>query len=101
MFPCSRSISNYEKLKRIGAGTYGTVYRAKEVETGELVAVKQVKLQNEKEGFPITALREIRLLQQLRHPNIVELCVCFLSFPLLSSKFVAYFFCIEEKWSRL
>ncbi|EME30920.1 cyclin-dependent serine/threonine protein kinase isoform 1 [Galdieria sulphuraria] len=73
MFPSSRSVSNYEKLGRIGAGTYGTVYRAKEMETGDTVAIKQIKLQNEKEGFPITALREIRVLQQLRHPRIVEL----------------------------
>ncbi|GJQ10430.1 hypothetical protein GpartN1_g4488.t1 [Galdieria partita] len=73
MFPSSRSVSKYKKVGRIGAGTYGTVYRAKEVESGDWVAIKQIKLQSEKEGFPITALREIRVLQQLYHPRIVEL----------------------------
>jgi cyclin-dependent kinase 12/13 len=38
-----------------------------------LVALKKVRLENEKEGFPITAVREIKILRQLNHPNIVNL----------------------------
>jgi len=40
---------------------------------GNLVALKKVRLENEVEGFPITAVREIKILRQLNHPNIVEL----------------------------
>lgn len=40
---------------------------------GEIVALKKVRLENEKEGFPITAVREIKILRQLNHPNIVGL----------------------------
>ena len=38
-----------------------------------MVALKKVRLENEKEGFPITAVREIKILRQLNHPNIVNL----------------------------
>ena len=41
--------------------------------SGELVALKKVRTDNEKEGFPITAVREIKILRQLNHPNIVNL----------------------------
>ena len=40
---------------------------------GDFVALKKVRLENEKEGFPITAVREIKILRQLVHPNIVRL----------------------------
>ena len=40
---------------------------------GGLVALKKVRLENEKEGFPITAVREIKILRQLNHPNVVKL----------------------------
>lgn len=40
---------------------------------GEMVALKKVRLENEKEGFPITAVREIKILRQLNHSNIVNL----------------------------
>lgn len=39
----------------------------------EMVALKKVRLENEKEGFPITAVREIKILKQLHHKNIVNL----------------------------
>ena len=41
--------------------------------TDMFVALKKVRLENEKEGFPITAVREIKILRQLQHPNIVNL----------------------------
>ncbi len=41
--------------------------------SGQLVALKKVRLENEKEGFPITAVREIKILRQLNHPNVVQL----------------------------
>lgn len=69
--PC-RSVENYEKLNRIEEGTYGVVYRAKDKRTGEVVALKRLKLDEEKNGFPITSLREITTLLQLKHPNIVN-----------------------------
>lgn len=69
-----RSVESYRKLNRIEEGTYGVVYRAQEISTGEIFALKRLKLEREKEGFPITSLREIYALAKLSsHPNIVKL----------------------------
>jgi cyclin-dependent kinase 12/13 len=68
-------IDAYEIISQIGEGTYGQVYKAKEISTGEMVALKKVRTDHdhEKEGFPITAVREIKILRQLTHPNIINL----------------------------
>ena len=63
---------------QVGEGTYGEVYKATpppelNIEPGELLALKKVRLENEKEGFPITAVREIKILRQLKHKNIIKL----------------------------
>jgi cell division cycle 2-like protein len=68
----SRSIENYEYLNKIDEGAYGVVFRAKDKETGEVVAIKKVKLHKEKEGFPITSIREINILLLFNHENIVK-----------------------------
>ena len=62
----------YEKLEKIGEGTYGYVYKARNTTNQEIVAVKKIKLENEDEGVPSTAMREISILKELSHPNIVE-----------------------------
>ncbi|KAF9977976.1 hypothetical protein BGZ73_004259 [Actinomortierella ambigua] len=67
-----RSVENYEKLNRISEGTYGVVYRARDRETGDIVALKKLKLDQEKNGFPITSLREIYTLLLAKHPHIVN-----------------------------
>jgi len=69
----SRSIKLYEKVEQVGEGTYGQVYKARSRESGEIVALKRVRMDNEKEGFPITAIREIKILKVLNHKNIVRL----------------------------
>ena len=48
------------------------VYKGKHKETGELVAIKKIRLEKEDDGVPSTAIREISLLKNLKHPNIVE-----------------------------
>jgi serine/threonine protein kinase len=53
-------------------GTYGVVYKAKNRETGEILALKKIRLEQEDEGVPSTAIREISLLKELQHPNIVR-----------------------------
>ncbi|XP_058011124.1 cyclin-dependent kinase 10 [Ahaetulla prasina] len=68
-----RSVKEFEKLNRIGEGTYGIVYRARDMQTGEIVALKKVRMDKEKDGIPISSLREITLLLKLQHPNVVEL----------------------------
>lgn len=68
-----RCVDAYEIICQVGEGTYGQVYKAKEVTSGDIVALKKVRTDHEKEGFPITAVREIKILRQLRHPNIVNL----------------------------
>ncbi|KAK4193094.1 CMGC/CDK protein kinase [Podospora australis] len=69
---CSR-IADYEVLGKLGEGTFGEVHRARAKRTGALVALKKIIMHNEKDGFPITALREIKLLKLLSHPNILRL----------------------------
>lgn len=64
---------HYDRLEKIGEGTYGVVYKAVDKLTGELVALKKIRLEGESEGVPSTAIREISLLKELKHPNIVRL----------------------------
>ncbi|KAF2284409.1 hypothetical protein GH714_021561 [Hevea brasiliensis] len=73
--PCwgSRSVDCFEKLEQIGEGTYGQVYMAREIKTGEIVALKKIRMDNEREGFPITAIREIKILKKLHHENVIKL----------------------------
>lgn len=66
-------LSDYVIDVKVGEGTFGEVHRAKQIRTGRLVALKKVLLRSEQEGFPITALREIKLLKSVRHPNVIEL----------------------------
>ena len=60
-------------MEKIGEGTYGIVYKAKDRVTGEIIALKKIRLEAEDEGIPSTAIREISLLKELQHPNIVRL----------------------------
>jgi cyclin-dependent kinase 10 len=68
-----RDVNEYEKLNRVGEGTYGVVYRARDLKSNEIVALKRVRMEEEKDGLPVSSLREINLLLNLRHKNIVEL----------------------------
>uniref|UniRef100_H3D813 Cyclin dependent kinase 13 n=1 Tax=Tetraodon nigroviridis TaxID=99883 RepID=H3D813_TETNG len=68
-----RCVDKFEILGITGEGTYGQVYKAKDKDTGEMVALKKVRLDNEKEGFPITAIREIKILRQLNHKSIINM----------------------------
>ncbi|XP_073295435.1 protein IMPAIRED IN BABA-INDUCED STERILITY 1-like isoform X2 [Primulina huaijiensis] len=64
---------SYEKLEKIGQGTYSTVFRARELETGKIVALKKVRFDNfEPESVRFMA-REITILRRLDHPNIIKL----------------------------
>ena len=102
---CRNVEENYDYLNKIEEGTYGVVHRAKDKQTGEgrcmvslnvhlmskikifrpsagkIFALKRLKLENEKEGFPITSLREIDMLLKAKHPNIVGVRVSLLSLP--------------------
>lgn len=75
----------------VGSGTYGKVFKAIHVYTKNLVALKKIRMDGEKDGFPVTAIREIKLLQSLKHENVVclqEVMVenndCFMVFEYLS-----------------
>lgn len=68
-----KKVDKYKKLEKIGEGTYGVVYKAKDNKTNEIFALKKIRLQAEEEGIPSTAIREISLLKELQHKNIVRL----------------------------
>lgn len=66
---------SYEIIEKkpLGEGTYGEVYKAQNHKTGEILAMKKMKLDQEDEGVPSTAIREVSLLKELSHPNVVQL----------------------------
>jgi cell division cycle 2-like protein len=68
-----RHVDNFERLNHIEEGSYGWVSRAKDITTGEVVALKKLKIENSPDGFPVTGLREIQTLLEARHPNVVYL----------------------------
>ena len=57
----------------VGEGTFGQVYKARNTITGRLLALKRIRMESERDGFPVTAMREVKLLQSLNHPNVVQL----------------------------
>ncbi|XP_042516601.1 cyclin-dependent kinase D-1-like isoform X1 [Macadamia integrifolia] len=63
----------YLKREVLGEGTYGVVYKAIDTKTGQMVAIKKIRLGKYKEGVNFTALREIKLLKELQDPNIIKL----------------------------
>lgn len=75
-FGCVNVYDKYAKMNQIGQGTYGEVWLAQDRNTKEYVAIKKIKVDGQKEkrqGFPVTAIREIRVLQRLRHEHLVDL----------------------------
>ncbi|ORX93017.1 kinase-like domain-containing protein [Clohesyomyces aquaticus] len=69
---CSK-IGEYRIMQKLGEGTFGEVHKAQHNRTGQIVALKKILMHNEKDGFPITALREIKLLKMLFHDNVLKL----------------------------
>lgn len=87
--------SKYEKLTKIGQGTFGEVFKAR-ASTNNFVAMKKVLMENEKEGFPITALREIKILQCLNHDNVVNLIEVCRTKPGIENKYRSTFYLVFE-----
>ena len=59
-FPYCAKVDKYEKMTKIGQGTFGEVFKARlRTDKSKIVALKKVLMENEKEGFPITAMREV------------------------------------------
>lgn len=75
--PAKKVADRYLKREVLGEGTYGVVYKAIDTQTGQTVAIKKIRIGKQKEGVNFTALREIKLLKELKDPNIIELIDCF------------------------
>ena len=70
----AQSFKLWKRGQKLGEGTFGEVYIATHEKTGEIAALKKIKLECEDEGVPGTTLREVSLLKELQHPNVVQ-CV--------------------------
>ena len=66
------SFKLWKRGQKLGEGTFGEVYIATHEKTGETAALKKIKLECEDEGVPGTTLREVSLLKELHHPNVVQ-----------------------------
>ncbi|KAL4202469.1 hypothetical protein AMTRI_Chr02g221270 [Amborella trichopoda] len=71
--PDKRVAARYIKGVTLGEGTYGIVFKALDTKTNQTVAIKKIRLGKHKEGVNVTALREIKLLKELKDPNVIEL----------------------------
>lgn len=72
-FKGTSKIGEYEMMQKLGEGTFGEVHKARHRGTSKIYALKKILMHNEKDGFPITALREIKLLKMLSHDNVLKL----------------------------
>eukprot|EP00033_Pygsuia_biforma_P003211 GCRY01003522.1.p1 GENE.GCRY01003522.1~~GCRY01003522.1.p1 ORF type:complete len:344 (+),score=61.16 GCRY01003522.1:190-1221(+) len=88
----SEDVSSYEKIGRIGEGTYGVVYKVRHKKTKQIFALKRMKVYLDHDGFSMTSLREIKILKRLIHPNVVELIKVAVGRK-LDSIFLVYEFC--------
>ncbi|KAJ3383401.1 Cyclin-dependent kinase catalytic subunit [Lobulomyces angularis] len=69
----SSAMTNYDKMEKVGEGAYGVVYKGKDRKTGQIVAIKKIRLEADEQGVPSTAIREISILKEIRHENCVRL----------------------------
>ncbi|KAB5594825.1 Cyclin-dependent kinase 7 [Ceratobasidium theobromae] len=69
----SLTAKKWTKEMKIGEGTYAVVYKGREAATGRRIAIKKIKVGQMKEGLDQSAIREVRYLRELRHPNVIEL----------------------------
>lgn len=65
-------MEGYVKMDKIGEGTYGIVYKAKHKASNRIVALKKIRLNSHDEGVPATAIREVSLLKELKHENVIR-----------------------------
>lgn len=72
-------MEQYEVIETLGEGVYGTVFKARHIQSGNYVAMKKMKLETEEDGIPSSAIREIAILNGLSHPNVVKLLDVFCS----------------------
>jgi len=68
-----RDVNAFHRKHKVGEGTYGSVFMGVDKVTGEIVALKRINTEQEENGFPITAIREVKILKALEHKNIVKL----------------------------
>ncbi len=68
-----RDVNVFLKKHQVGEGTYGSVFVGQDKETKDIVALKRINTEQEENGFPITAIREVKILKALNHENIVTL----------------------------
>lgn len=66
-----RRMDQYKKIEKLGEGTFGHVYKATRISTGDVVAIKEIECHGEDVGVHPVLIREIALLKSLDHPNIV------------------------------
>eukprot|EP00037_Helgoeca_nana_P019055 m.184480 g.184480 ORF g.184480 m.184480 type:complete len:335 (+) comp24699_c0_seq1:149-1153(+) len=93
--------SKYSKREKIGQGTYGVVYKGVSInDKGEesIVALKKIRLDDEGNGIPWAAIREVASLKHLRHPNVVSLLDIVLEESVM---WLAFEFLKEDLWSYL
>jgi len=69
----SQTLEDYVKIEKIGEGTHGVVFKGRNKTSGEIVAMKKLRFDSDEDGLPATAIREISLLREMSHPNIVKL----------------------------
>ncbi|KAJ5953417.1 Serine/threonine-protein kinase bur1 [Penicillium verhagenii] len=72
-FPGCSNIRDFDFIGKLGEGTFGEVYKARSKKDNSVLALKKILMHHEKEGFPITAIREIKILKVLSHPNVLQL----------------------------
>lgn len=68
-----RDVNVFDRKHKVGQGTYGSVFMGVDKKTKEIVALKRINTEQEENGFPITAIREVSILKELSHKNIVKL----------------------------
>ncbi|TIB81440.1 Pkinase-domain-containing protein [Wallemia mellicola] len=66
-------MKRYSKERKVGEGTYASVYQGHCVETGRMVAIKKIKIGQFKDGLDMSAVREVKFLQELKHENVIEM----------------------------
>ncbi|KAJ1984145.1 hypothetical protein H4R33_004487 [Dimargaris cristalligena] len=95
-----RSVEEFEKLSRLGEGTYGIVYRARDTSSNTIVALKKIRMETDNNnGLPLSSFREITLLKSLRHDNVIRLLDVVVGYS-LNNIFMAMEHC-EQDLGRL